>query len=88
MSALDQKRSLVPGQTNVCFAPKADMRLSTNGAGVAQPAAEKCARAIAARFASPATASAPYFFLPAGTPHQMILAKRQKFKFIAFETHQ
>jgi hypothetical protein len=29
-----------------------------------------------------------YFFLPVGTPHQMILAKRQKFKFIAFETRQ
>jgi hypothetical protein len=29
-----------------------------------------------------------YFFLPAGTPRQMILAERHKFKFIAFETRQ
>lgn len=29
-----------------------------------------------------------YFFVPAGTPHQMILAKGQKIKFIAFKTHK
>jgi len=28
------------------------------------------------------------FFLPVGTPHQMILTERQKFIFIAFETRQ
>jgi hypothetical protein len=28
-----------------------------------------------------------YFFLPVATPHQMIPAERQKFKFVAFETH-
>ena len=27
-----------------------------------------------------------YFSLPVGIPQQMILAERQKFKFIAFET--
>lgn len=29
-----------------------------------------------------------YFFVPAGTPHQMLLAKGQKIKFIAFKTHK
>ena len=29
-----------------------------------------------------------YFFVPAGTPHQMILANGQKIKFIAFKTHK
>jgi hypothetical protein len=28
------------------------------------------------------------FFLPAGTPHQMILAERQMFIFIAYETRR
>lgn len=29
-----------------------------------------------------------YFFVPAGTPHQMLLTKGQKIKFIAFKTHK
>ena len=29
-----------------------------------------------------------YFFVPAGTPHQMIVAKGQTIKFIAFKTHK
>jgi len=29
-----------------------------------------------------------YFFVPAGTPHQMLVAKGQKIKFIAFKTHK
>jgi mannose-6-phosphate isomerase-like protein (cupin superfamily) len=29
-----------------------------------------------------------YFFVPAGVPHQMILAKGQTIKFIAFKTHK
>ncbi len=29
-----------------------------------------------------------YFFVPAGTPHQMLLAKGQTIKFVAFKTHK
>ena len=29
-----------------------------------------------------------YFFVPAGTPHQMLLARGQTIKFIAFKTHK
>lgn len=29
-----------------------------------------------------------YFFVPAGTPHQMLLTKGQKIRFIAFKTHK